>query len=294
MTTSMPDLALSSALIARRAKSNLAFALACLPAERRRDMTSFYAFCRVVDDIADNPELSAPEREHELAFWRRCVLEGERPGQPVLDEVAVLPQKYGFPREWLAEIIDGVASDLERSRYATIDELLGYCYKVASVVGLVSVEIFGYQNEATCEYAVQLGYALQLTNIMRDVGQDARETGRIYLPLEDLQKFGVTEEDILQGRHTQAFVRLMDFEHQRAVGFYQRAERLLPAEDRETLLASRMMGQIYREILEKLKRTRYPVFNRRCRLHPLRKGWILASYVSRGWLCQKKQLLLGH
>jgi phytoene synthase len=289
----MSDLALSSALIARRAKSNLAFALACLPAERRRDMTSFYAFCRVVDDIADNAELTEAERERELAFWRRSSMEGEAPGHPVLDEVVVLPAKYGFPREWLAEIIDGVASDLTKSRYQTIDELLGYCYKVASVVGLVSVEIFGYRNESACEYAVQLGYALQLTNIIRDVGQDARDTGRIYLPLDDMAKFGVTEEDILEGRHTPAFVRLMDFEHERARGFYQRAERLLPPEDRESLLASRMMGQIYFEILQKLKRTRYPVFEARCRLHPLRKGWILASYLSRGWLNQKRRLLLG-
>ena len=122
---------------------------------------------------------------------------------------------------------------------------------------------------------------------------DARDTGRIYLPLDDLAKFGVTEEDILEGRHTPDFVRLMDFEYERARGFYQRAERLLPAEDRGSLLASRMMGQIYFEILQKLKRTRYPVFEARCRLHPLRKGWILASYLSRGWLNQKRRFLLG-
>jgi len=280
---------LSSAEIAHRARSNLALALACLPEERRRDMISFYAFCRVVDDIADDPALGEAEKEAELAHWRRCVLEGHAPGNPVLDEVVVLPMKYGFPRAWLSEIIDGVASDIIRLRYETIGELLAYCYKVASVVGLVSVEIFGHTNPVARDYAVQLGYALQLTNIMRDVGQDARETGRIYLPLEDLRKFSVTEEEILNGRHNQRFVRLMDYQHQRARDCYSQAAQLLPPEDRESLRASRMMGQIYSEILEKLKRTNYPVFEKRCRLHPLRKGWILASHLTRGWLTQQRR-----
>ncbi|TDU64567.1 farnesyl-diphosphate farnesyltransferase [Prosthecobacter fusiformis] len=282
----MTDPTLSSAEIAQRAKSNLALALACLPEERRRDMTVFYAFCRVVDDIADSTSLGEEEKEKELAHWRHCVSTGQAPGHPVLDEVVPLPRKYGFPRAWLAEIIDGVASDVVHVRYETYEELLAYCYKVASVVGLVSAEIFGATQTQSREYAIQLGYALQLTNIIRDVGQDARETGRIYLPLEDLKRFGVTEQEILEGRHNQRFVQLMDFEYKRAREMYDTAAKMLPREDRDALLPARMMGQVYFEILEKLRRERYPVFAKRCRLHPLRKIWILGTYMARSWIAR--------
>lgn len=285
----MTDHTLSSTEIAQRAKSNLALALACLPEERRRDMISFYAFCRVVDDIADSTVLSEAEKDKELSHWKRCVSEGHAPGHPVLDEVVVLPRKYGFPRAWLAEIIDGVASDLIHIRYETYEQLLGYCYKVASVVGLVSAEIFGATQPQSREYAIQLGYALQLTNIIRDVGQDAKETGRIYLPLEDLKRFEVTEAEILNGRHNQRFIRLMDFEHQRALDMYKAAEKLLPKEDRDALLPARMMGQVYFEILEKLHRERYPVFEKRCKLSKPRKLWILISYMARSWLVRLRR-----
>lgn len=282
----MSDPSLSSAEIAQRAKSNLALALSCLPEERRRDMISFYAFCRVVDDIADSSTSSEAEKEKELAHWRRCVSEGFAPGHPVLDEVVTLPRKYGFPRAWLAEIVDGVSSDLTLVRYQTYDQLLAYCYKVASVVGLVSAEIFGATQPQSRDYAIKLGYALQLTNIIRDVGQDAQETGRIYLPLEDLQKFGVSEQDILEGKHSQRFIHLMDFEYVRAREMYDQAAKLLPKQDRDALLPARMMGQVYFEILEKLHQEKYPVFEKRCRLSAARKMWILVSYMLRSWIAR--------
>lgn len=280
----MSDPASTPAEIARKAKSNLALALACLPAARRRDMTTFYAFCRVVDDIADDPGAAPAEREARLDRCRRAVLEARGEGDPVLEEVVRLPERYSFPREWLVEIIDGVASDLGRVRYATYAELLGYCYKVASVVGLVSAEIFGCTQPAARDYAVQLGYALQLTNILRDVGQDARESGRIYLPQEDLLRFGVSEAEILEARPGPGFVALMDFEHERARALFEAAEAVLPVADRAALLPARMMAQVYREILEKLHRQRYPVFAQRCRLHPLRKAWILLRHLGRAWV----------
>ncbi len=289
-----PGSSLSSAEIAQRAKSNLALALACLPPERRRDMISFYAFCRVADDIADSGSLSEEEKETQLAHWKKCVLACEAPGHSVLDEVIELPGKYGFPRAWLAEIIDGVASDIVHTRYETFEQLQTYCYKVASVVGLVSIYIFGHKNPRAAEYAIQLGYALQLTNIIRDVGEDARETGRIYLPLEDLKNFGVTEQEIMSGRHNQRFVQLMDYQYRRARSFYTSAARLLPDEDRDNLLASEMMGQIYSEILEKLKRTDYPVFAERCRLSKPRKAWILGTYLFKGWLARKRAINARH
>lgn len=283
----MSEVASSSAEIASRAKSNLAFALACLPEERRRDMISFYAFCRVVDDIADSTTFERQAKETELNRWRQCVTTGALVGEPVLDEVTVLPAKYQFPREWLAEIIDGVASDLDRNRYETYEELLAYCYKVASVVGLVSAEIFGAKQPKSRDFAIQLGYALQLTNILRDVGQDAFESGRIYVPLEDLQRFGLTEADILAGHYSPKFVELMDFQYQRARQMYDEAERLLPAEDRAAMLPARMMGQIYFEILEKLHKQRYPVFTQRCGLHPMRKIWLLIKFTLAAWWARR-------
>ncbi len=270
---------LSPEQITRRAKSNLAFALACLPKERRRDMITFYAFCRVVDDIADSPQAGESEKEKELNFWKQCVEEGKPPGHSVLDEVLLLPHKYGFPRAWLGEIIDGVASDISKTRYQTFEELLGYCYKVASVVGLVSIEIFGHTNPATRDYAINLGYALQFTNIIRDVGQDARETGRIYLPQSELKKFGVLESEILDARPSERFIKMMDFQHRRARDYYDAAQKALPPEDRKNMVASEIMAAIYSRILDKLKRERYPVFAKRCRLSNIHKVWILGSHL---------------
>jgi len=293
MSAPSPGSTLSTAQIARQAKSNLAFALSCLPKERKRDMISFYAFCRVADDIAESPSMNEEEKEQELAHWKKCVLSAEPPGHSILDEVIELPGKYGFPRAWLAEIIDGVASDITTLRYETYEDLLAYCYKVASVVGLCSVHIFGHTQPQAREYAVQLGYALQMTNIIRDVGEDARSYGRIYLPLEDLRRYGVTEHEIMNGRHNQRFIQLMDFQYSRARAFYKEAARLFPVQDADSLLASQMMGQIYSEILEKLRAERYPVFEKRMRLNPARKAFLLGKFLFKGWRAQRRSAAAG-
>jgi 15-cis-phytoene synthase len=271
----------TSAEITRRAKSNLAFALLSLPKERRRDMVSFYAFCRVADDIADDDGLPLSERQAQLHAWKSCILDGTPAPDPLLTEVVALAPKYGFELSLLAEIIDGVASDLNRDRFETFDELLKYCYQVASAVGLVSICIFGHRHPATRQYAIHLGYALQLTNILRDVGQDARDTGRIYLPVEDLRKFGVTEQQIFENRYDAAFQALMVYQYERAKAFYQQAEDDLPEQDRQAMVAAEMMGQIYFEILKKLKHQEFQVFGPRIGLHPLRKGLILLAYLLR-------------
>lgn len=275
---------LSSAQIARKAKSNLAFALGCLSKERKRDMITFYAFCRVVDDIADDPATNEEDKERELSHWKKCVLEGTPPGHSVLDEALDLPKKYGFPRAWMAEIIEGVASDITKTRYETFEELLGYCYKVASVVGLVSIEIFGHEKPETRDYAINLGYALQLTNIIRDVGQDARETGRIYLPQEDLRQFNVSESDLLSGIPSERLNKLLDFEYRRARSYYAAAQKALPEEDRKHMVASEIMAEIYSAILEKLKRRRYPIFEQRVKLLRVHKAWILGKHMLRAKL----------
>jgi phytoene synthase len=270
---------LSPVQIARKAKSNLAFALGCLSKERRQDMITFYAFCRMVDDIADDPSSPREAKAGELSHWKKCVLEGTSSGHCVLDEAIILPSRYSFPRAWMAEIIDGVASDITKIRYETFDDLLSYCYKVASVVGLVSIEIFGHEKPETREYAIKLGYALQLTNIIRDVGQDARETGRIYLPQEDLRQFHVSESDLLSGIQSEQLSQLLDFQYTRARSYYAAAQKALPAEDRKHMVASEIMAEIYSAILEKLKRRRYPIFQQRVKLLPIHKAWILGKHM---------------
>lgn len=276
--------ATDSRQITRKSRSNLAFAFACLPPERKRDMISFYAFCRVVDDIADDATVSVEKRRTELGRWKRAITTDDGSPHPVLGEVLALAKKYGFTRDLLNEIIDGVASDLDRDRYETMSDLLGYCYKVASVVGLVSIEIFGYTNPGCKDYAVSLGYALQLTNILRDVGQDARETKRIYLPLEDLRKHGVTEQQILEGRYDERFAALMEEIHDRARGYYDLAARQLPLEDVDSMIAARMMGQIYGEILDKVRKKSFRVFEEKVRLSRPRMALILGGYFIRGLL----------
>jgi phytoene synthase len=269
--------------IARRSKSNLALALSTLPRRRKQDMITFYAFCRVIDDIADEPTDSLEERGRALDAWRHGILHGFPEPDELQAELETVILRYSIPRQHLVEIVDGVACDLTQSRYETFDELLAYCHKVACVVGLVSIEIFGYKNPACREYSVALGYALQLTNIIRDVGEDARN-GRIYLPLEDLRRFGVTEDQLIRGEHSPEFEKLMQFEYERARAFYAQAAALLPSEDRHTMLAAEMMAQVYGEILEKIRRRRFHIFGPRIGLGRLRKFTILSAYAARGIL----------
>lgn len=276
---------LSSAEIAKKSRSNLAFALACLPKERRRDMVSFYAFCRIVDDIADADDRSAEERRAELARWRHAALnQGEGVSDVVLDEVVKLPERHRFPAQWLAEVIDGVGSDIDFTGYQTIEELLAYCYKVASVVGLISARIFGATGTSCDDYAVKLGYAFQLTNILRDIGQDAKENARIYLPAEELQRFGVTPDAILRGERQPGFQALMEFQHQRASSLYQQAYASLPVSEQGHMIAARMMADIYHSILDQMKATGYQVLERRERLSTPRKALILARYIGEAWI----------
>lgn len=273
----------ASRQIARRSKSNLAFALSTLSRARKEDMMVFYAFCRVVDDIADEPGESVAERRRALDQWKNGLLRGFENPDELQAEVAELPKRYAIDPSLLVQIIDGVSCDFTQSRYETYESLLAYCYKVASVVGLVSIEIFGYKNANSREYAIALGYALQLTNIIRDVAEDARN-GRIYLPLEDLRRFEVTESQILQGEFTPGFEALMEFQYERAHAFYEKAERLLPSEDRQHMLAAEMMAQVYSEILEKIRRKRFQVFGKRIGLTKVRKFLILGAYTIRGIL----------
>src|SRR5438874_2350673 len=260
-----------AANITRQSKSNLALAFISLGRERKRDINIFYAFCRVVDDIADSLELNVAEKRQRLAAWRE-MLRSTIPGEPALaHEVRCLIDKYSLSIEMLEEIISGVEMDLSISRYATFEELRVYCYRVASVVGLVSIEIFGYRNPACKEYALQLGLALQMTNIIRDIGKDLRN-GRIYLPQEDLTRFGYSESELQNRQYNERFVKLMEFEAARARQFFSRAAATLPHEDRRSMIAAEIMGAVYRGLLQKMEKDKFRIFEREYRLSKLEKA----------------------
>ena len=246
-------------------------------------MVTFYAFCRIIDDLADDDGVAVEDRRAALDAWKQGVLHGFAEPDELQLAVSELPERYPIKRELLAEIVDGVAGDLDYAAYETFEALLGYCYKVASVVGLVSIEIFGYQNPACRDYAINLGYALQLTNIIRDVREDA-ERDRIYLPLEDLRRFNVTEAQLIAQHFDENVEALLRFEYGRARHYYNLASSLLPKEDRRRMLAAEMMAGIYSAILDKIRRMRFRVFERRVRLSKFRKLAILGAYTARGLL----------
>ena len=265
--------------ITRASGSNLALAFVALPRERRRDMNVFYAFCRLVDDIVDDPG-ERSRKAAALETWRQA-LHGFAPGEsPLAPSVRELIERYHIPREHFLEIIAGMEMDLDDATYATWEELRLYCHRVASVVGLVSLEIFGARDPGARKYAVNLGLAFQLTNILRDVGQDFANGGRVYLPLEDMKRFSVTREELASGRRSEGFLALMDFEAARAAEFYRAAEAARPASDRRALVAAEIMRAVYSRLLDMMRRDRWRVFERRYSLGKLTKLWL----VLRGWL----------
>jgi len=260
----------SAAEITRASKSNLALAFVSLGAERRRDITIFYAFCRLIDDIADSTELAVGEKALQLVRWREALHGPVADESPVAPEVRGLISKYAITPAMLEEIIDGVEMDLTISRYETFEALREYCYRVASAVGLVSIEIFGYRNPACKEYAIELGLALQITNILRDVAKDLAN-GRVYLPREDMARFGYSAEDLAARIHDERFVRLMQFEADRAHLHFQKAAALLPREDRRSMVSAQIMASIYGALLRQMERDRFRVFERNYRLNKFAK-----------------------
>jgi phytoene synthase len=273
----------NAAKITRESKSNLALAFVSLGRERRRDITTFYAFCRLIDDVADDVDLHVDEKQRRLTLWRES-LHGSTPGEPALaPEIRRLMEKYSLSVEMLDEIIAGVEMDLTNFRYATFAELRVYCYRVASAVGLASIEIFGYRNPACKEYAIQLGLALQMTNIMRDVGKDLRQ-GRIYLPQEDLAHFSYSETELQDRQYNERFVQLMSFEAQRARDFFARAAALLPCEDRQSMVAAKIMASIYRALLRRMELDKFRVFEKEYRLTKLEKAGRIAAQLLKHFL----------
>jgi phytoene synthase len=267
--------------------SNLALAFLVLPRDKRTDMNVFYTFCRLVDDIADSGELPPAEKTALLAAWRGAINpspDNAAPvaGQPPLlrDQLEALIAKYRLPRAHFLDIIAGVEMDLSGRPYATFAELRVYCHRVASVVGLISIEIFGCREAGSRQYALDLGLALQLTNIIRDVGVDLDNGGRIYLPLEDLERFGYSAADLHARIYDARFRALLEFEAQRAQGFYESALRARPAWDRRALAAAEIMRVIYWRLLQRMRRGGFRVFGRRYRLSkPHKLALVLGTYL---------------
>ena len=254
--------------------SSFYYSFLFLPPERRRAITALYAFCREVDDVVDegtDPQVAASK----LAWWRNEVhnLFAGKAQHPVTRALEPFRAQFGLSEARLNDIIDGMEMDLRQSRYLDWKGLEAYCYRVAGVVGLLAAGIFGYRDERTLVYATNLGTAFQLTNIIRDVGEDARKN-RVYLPMEDLQRFGVPASDILQAKETPAFRTLMQFEAERARGFYERAFAALPASDRRAQRPGLIMAAIYRTLLDEIQREGFRVLTQRTSLTPLRKFWI--------------------
>ncbi len=248
--------------ITRRSASNLALAFVLLPPARRRAMAALYAFCREVDDVADDSALPPAERRRALAAWRedlRRAVAGETPRLPVLRELQPHLVTYQLPFDLFDEILAGCAMDLEHTRYPDWPELDLYCHRVAAAVGLLSIRIFGCRHPQSADYAEALGRAFQLTNILRDVREDAAR-GRIYLPQTELARHGVTEAEILEGRYSERFRALAESVAARARDYYARAAALLPAEDRRALIAAELMGAVYWNLLRRLAARGFNVF----------------------------------
>ncbi len=257
-----------------RSGTSFYYSFLFLPPDRRRAITALYAFCREVDDVVD--EVADPDvARTKLAWWRREIgaTFAGTPQHPVALALQPVVAAYRLPEEHFQTVIDGMAMDLDRSRYLDFAELERYCHCVAGVVGLMSAEIFGYVNPATRRYARELGIAFQLTNIIRDVGEDARR-GRIYLPQDELAHHGVTAASLLQREGGEGMVALMSDQVSRARGWYGRALDLLPAEDRHAQRPGLVMAAIYRALLDEIERDGFRVLDRRIALTPLRKLWI--------------------
>jgi 15-cis-phytoene synthase len=283
----MPNLIVADsdheALLTQPSKTSFYYSFSLLPRDERYAMHSVYAFCRYADDIIDEDDPEVPEpsakaiRKRERLNWLRNEVERCYRGEsrhPILHPLSAVVNRFRIPKQYFLTLLDGMEMDLVKNRYESFDDLREYCYSVASVVGLICIEIFGYQYEETKEYAVNLGIALQLTNILRDIKSDAAR-GRIYLPLEDMRAFGYTEADLMAGRYNLPFIELMRFETRRAREFYGKARAALRPDERKTMFAAEIMDAIYYRMLEKIELNEFNVYqNRKISVHSLHKIWI--------------------
>lgn len=263
--------------ITTNAKSNLAFTLMDLPEERRKNMARLYAFCRIVDDVVDEPGMTSDERHAALDRWAAIIMDKVEASAGIEAEVQKLMRELQLDPAPLLELIDGCRSDISPRQPQTRRELLHYAYQVAACVGISSATVMGASPEAK-GYAMALGYALQLVNILRDVAEDCREHGRIYLPADDMELFGVSVDDLYNQRYNYRTRQLLAYEAALAEKYFCEAEELyqaMNAEDRNALIPAQAMSLIYRTVLEKMRDDEYRVFERRYSVNNFRKLWFL-------------------
>lgn len=265
----------TAAEITKKAKSNLAFALRCVPADRREHLVQFYAYCRIIDDLADDLDLPLEEKQTGLAGWK-VLFDTNVPNASLgyLDlqsQILEVRDRYEIPSEYFTNVIEGCQMDLHPQRFGTWEELQGYTYRVASSVGLVCLSLFGADIQRSREYAIALGHALQLTNILRDIGEDLENGERIYVPLSELEGFGYSEIDLVGGVYDERFLNYMKYQAERAEELYAQAESLLPQEDFRALLAPRVMHRIYHTLLQEMRADHFQVFKKRYRLSRFQK-----------------------
>jgi 15-cis-phytoene synthase len=275
-----------SQTITRKSASNLALAFVLLPRQKRAEMAALYAFCREVDDVADEESVPVDVRRAKLQAWREDIQRACSGGVPqfaVNRELQSAIQNRGLSFELFDELLKGVEMDLDIQRYETLVDLERYCYRVASVVGLLSIEVFGYRNPACRDYAIHLGKALQLTNILRDVRTDA-ERKRLYIPLTECRRFGVSPEEILAGRYSEKYKRLAQHIGDVAKEFYRQARETLPTVDRRSMATAELMGAVYWRLLRKLERRGFNVFDHgETRLSKVQKLFLISQMWFRVW-----------
>lgn len=267
---------------AAQSGSSFYYSFLFLPQEKRKAITALYAFCREVDDVVDEISDDSVAR-NKLMWWRKeiqAMLNGQAT-HPVTKALFPHLETYQLSSEHLTAIIDGMEMDLNQTRYLDFIGLQKYCWHVAGVVGILSASIFGIKNPQTKQFAEKLGLAFQMTNIIRDVGEDARR-GRIYLPVNEMQKFNVPASDLLNARHSTEFVALMQFQYERTIALYEEAMALLPKEDRRAQRTGLIMAAIYRTLLDEIARDGFQVLNQRTSLTPIRKLWLAWKTFVRG------------
>jgi 15-cis-phytoene synthase len=262
----------SAKIIAKESKSSFYYAFSLLEKPKREAMNTVYAFCRKTDDIVDEGNDAFEIKYERLRKWR-IELEKALYGTseyPLFNKLNQIIRQFNIPIEPFFELITGMEMDLQRDRYLSFEELMQYCYRVASTVGLMCIEIFGYKNRSTKDYAVNLGLAMQLTNILRDVKKDS-QIGRIYLPQNDLQKFGYTEKDLMEQKYNQNFISLMQHEAGRAEEYFTLANSALDLEDKRSMFPARAMQHIYHKLLTKLEDENFDIFGKRIRVNGFEK-----------------------
>jgi phytoene synthase len=269
--------------LARATASNFYYSFLLLPRAERRAIKDVYAFCRLLDDIVDEDQ-TGRNPYNELEQWRgevEAIYQGS-PSTEFGEELLVSVQEFDLPKQSFLDLIDGMEMDLKWHSYQTFTDLREYCYRAASAVGLICIEIFGYESVRTREYAVNLGLALQLTNILRDLKEDTAR-GRIYIPIEDLERFGYTERELRDNLYNRPFIELMKFEHSRARTYFAKAAGSLPEMDRHSMFAAEIMGTIYKELLDQMPGVQFDVFRNRIAVSKSRRLQIALSI----WLKSK-------